>query len=248
MKKISIITVIYNAEKYIEETMQSVFNQTYKNIEYIIIDGGSTDKSMEIVNKYKERIDIIMSESDKGIYDAMNKGIKLASGDIINLLNAGDLYSNDECVSIVMQLFNNSTTSCVYGKARVICEDGMPLKRNGKEVILGNLNFGFMKLSHQALFYKKSLHKLVGFYDLKFKLVADRHFMAKVHFIEKIKFEYLDKVLIISLHGGASNDRFLRLKEDLKLHNEIEGIKVDSYINYIIKYVYTYWLIIRKQL
>jgi len=245
--KISIITVVYNAEQYIENTMQSVLNQDYSHIEYIIIDGSSTDNTMGIINLYRNKISIILSEPDKGIYDAMNKGIKLASGEVINLLNAGDLYSDNHCVTKVMNTFNQTpNTSCVYGKARVLHEDGTPLIRRGKPVILGDKRIGFMKLSHQSLFYKKDLHELVGYYDLKFKLVADRHFMAKAHFNKDIEFVYIDKILIVSLHGGASNERKLRLKEDLILYNEIHGHKVNHYVDYMLKYIYTIWLNFRN--
>ena len=103
--KISVITVCYNSEKTIEKTIQSVINQNFKNIEYIIIDGGSTDNTKKLINKYRNNISIIKSESDKGIYDALNKGIALSSGEIISILHSNDMFYNEETLTKVNKYF-----------------------------------------------------------------------------------------------------------------------------------------------
>ena len=99
-EKISVITICYNAEKTIERTIKSVLNQSYKNLEYIIIDGGSKDNTMKIVKRYKDKISSVISEPDNGIYDAMNKGVRIATGEWLNMMNAGDCYTNDEVLNL----------------------------------------------------------------------------------------------------------------------------------------------------
>src|ERR1700761_9527684 len=114
--KISIITVVYNNEKFIEDAINSVLSQDYKDIEYIIIDGASTDKTLQLVNKYSNNIKKIISEPDEGLYDAMNKGVNLAAGDVIGILNSDDIYYDNSIISEIMQVFkNNSEADAVYG-------------------------------------------------------------------------------------------------------------------------------------
>ncbi|HDY89306.1 MAG TPA: glycosyltransferase, partial [bacterium] len=121
---LSIITVTYNAEACLEKTIQSVINQTYKNIEYIIIDGGSSDKTLSIIKKYKKYIKYCISEPDKGIYDAMNKGIKIAKGDYINFLNAGDFYYENNVLSYLFDNLDKSV-DLLYGDSYLIDQNGV---------------------------------------------------------------------------------------------------------------------------
>ena len=127
--KFSIITVTYNAEKVLEDTIQSIVTQSYKNVEYIIVDGGSTDGTLSIVNKYKEHIHTLVSEPDKGLYDAMNKGLKLATGDYVWFLNAGDtLYTADTVQRIVASLKKKvSLPDVIYGETRIVDAEGRSL-------------------------------------------------------------------------------------------------------------------------
>ena len=113
--KISIITVTYNAEEFIEQCIRSVVGQSYKNIEYILVDGASSDSTLNIVQKYKNNINILISEVDQGIYDAMNKGIKLASGDVIGILNADDFFADQDVVANIVKSFTENVTDIVYG-------------------------------------------------------------------------------------------------------------------------------------
>ena len=122
--KFSIITVTYNAEKVLEDTIQSIVTQSYKNVEYIIVDGGSTDGTLTIVNKYKEHIHTIVSEPDKGLYDAMNKGIKLATGDYLCFLNAGDgLHEDDTLLRIVHSLTGTILPDVIYGETDIVDDE-----------------------------------------------------------------------------------------------------------------------------
>ncbi len=120
---VSIITVCLNSEKTIEQTIQSVINQTYPNIEYIIIDGKSTDRTLEIIDKYKGKISILVSESDEGIYDAMNKGLKLATGELIGIINSDDWYESDAVETIVNSFLADRNVQVIYGNMDVYDQD-----------------------------------------------------------------------------------------------------------------------------
>lgn len=123
--KFSIITVTYNAEKVLEDTIQSIVTQSYKNVEYIIVDGGSTDGTLAIVNKYREHIHTVVSEPDKGLYDAMNKGIKLATGDYLCFLNAGDgLHEDDTLLQIAHSLTRTILPDVIYGETDIVDSEG----------------------------------------------------------------------------------------------------------------------------
>jgi glycosyltransferase involved in cell wall biosynthesis len=153
--KISIITVVYNGEKHLEETIKSVINQTYKNIEYIIIDGGSTDGTIDIIKKYKDKINICVSEKDKGIYDAMNKGIDLVSGDWINFMNVGDSFYN---MSVIEDIFLNSNyvdIDVLYGNHKVVYPHRVRTVKAGN---ITNIWKG-SQFCHQSAFVASNIHK-----------------------------------------------------------------------------------------
>lgn len=164
----SIVTVVYNAEKLIEGTMESIFNQTCKDYEYIVIDGNSTDKSMSIIEKYSNKIDIIVSEPDKGIYDAMNKAIKLAKGRYLNFMNCGDFFADKTVLSYVVTLINddydviygNTIIDTVIGKYLVYPEE------------IEKAIYKHMPFCHQSVFVKTDTLKNNPF-DLKYRVVAD---------------------------------------------------------------------------
>jgi len=229
---ISVITVVRNGKKYIKETILSVLSQTYKNIEYIIIDGASTDGTIEIIKQYGDKIDYWISEKDNGIYEAMNKGIKIASGEIINFLNCGDLYENKFVVSEVMEIFKrNSKLSFVLGRGRFVNENNQPINIFRNKPLVTTLKFGrFDDCCHQAFFYKKSLHQEFGLYDLRYKICADRLFIQKIYASKKYQYFLLDKVLAIRRYDGLSRKPEAIL-ESKKLYDEIFG---KSLINYFL--------------
>lgn len=182
--KISIITVVYNGEKYLEKTIQSIIGQSYNNVEYIIIDGGSTDGTIDIIKKYEERIDYWVSEKDNGIYDAMNKGINLSSGEIIGIVNADDyLYLNT--LENINKCFNDRKVDFTYGDLDIIDLDGNFLNKTSS---LGIKNskyklFKQMPFLHPTMFIRKKVYDIIGLYDTKYKLSADYDFILKL--IEK---------------------------------------------------------------
>lgn len=167
---ITIITVVFNGENYIEETILSVINQTYDNVEYIIIDGGSTDGTLDIIKKYEQAIDYWVSEKDSGIYDAMNKGIQLATGDWINFMNAGDVFSTTAIATNFATKILNSKANLVYGTFNLVKDNGL-FEIKTKNLSKINLSiWGTRVFCHQALFVSRSL---ICKYSTKYKLKGE---------------------------------------------------------------------------
>lgn len=215
--KISVVTVSYNAEQEIESTMLSVINQTYPNLEYIIIDGGSKDRTIDIINKYKDRIAYMVSEPDKGIYDAMNKGIKAATGDWILFMNAGDsFYSNDVLDTFVPQIEDD--TVIAYGNMMVLL-DKYKYKFINNKHDLRNLK-SLSMLPHQATFTKLAYHKQHPF-DISFICAADYNFFYKAYFNDKCKFQYIP--IIVANFDGVSGLSSTQGKYALKEYPIIQG-------------------------
>jgi glycosyltransferase involved in cell wall biosynthesis len=178
---LSIITVCYNAEKFIESTIQSVLSQTYPHIEYIIVDGASKDNTMGVVEKYRSRIATVVSEKDKGLYDAMNKGMQLATGDYLLFLNADDVLSDKD---VIHQMFATCTDADVYyGEAMFMDENGVDIGLRSEQtphkvpdvLTWKSLKHG-MVVSHQAYVIRRSLSPL---YDLQYKVCADIDWMIR---------------------------------------------------------------------
>ena len=210
--KFSIITVTYNCEDLIETTLNSVLIQDFLNFEYIIVDGGSTDNTLKIIESYKDKIDIIISEPDKGIYDAMNKAIKLASGEYINFMNAGDTFIGNNIITTINNFLNQNNCSLAYGYART--------SYLNKELLIGNSDASKIKICHQAAFYKKDLHHKYGLYDLNYKIVSDRDFFAKLYtHHEPICF--VNTIIVDYMYDGLTTKNVLaRIYEDYMLDQQ----------------------------
>ena len=220
--KVSIITTVYNAKDTIRETIESVLSQNCKNIEYIIIDGGSTDGTLEIIREYEDKITKISSKPDKGIYDGLNQGILLASGDIIGFVHAGDLYENREVLEKVISTFKREQVDAIYGDlVYVNKEDTNIVIRYWKseEFSLSKLKYGWMP-PHPTFFLKRKLYEKHGCFDTNFKISADYDFMLRVLMNPENKVSYLPMVLCRMRVGGASNKSMNAMlqksKEDLK--------------------------------
>ncbi|WP_172917224.1 glycosyltransferase family 2 protein [Capnocytophaga canis] len=196
---ISIVTVSFNALKTIEQTILSVVNQTYPNIEYIIIDGGSTDGTVDIIKKYEDKIAYWVSEPDKGIYDAMNKGIEKASGEWINFMNSGDEFYNENVLRDVFLKENLKEVDVLYGDVVVKLPKKEVLK---KATPLQNIE-KWMVFCHQSTFVRTKLHR-ENFFNITYKICADYDFFLKLYRKRK-KFRYLSKVISKFLHGGVSD-------------------------------------------
>jgi len=203
--KVSIITVCYNAEKHIEETIQSVLSQDFNDLEYLLIDGGSNDSTVEIVNKYNSKIDFIISKKDEGMYDAMNKGIKLAKGELIGILNAGDLFVNEKVVSEIVNKIEEK--DAIYADLDYVNElntNKVIRKWKSGEFNFTNFKYGWMP-PHPTLFIRKKIYENFGMYRLDYKTAADYELMLRIFYKNECSAVYLNKVIVKMRVGGASN-------------------------------------------
>lgn len=207
----TVITVVYNGELYLEDTIKSVINQTYDNIEYIIIDGGSTDRTLDIIKKYEDQIDYWVSEKDAGIYAAMNKGIPLVTGKWINFMNAGDSFS-DESVLIDITKDLKDEDKIIYGDVVVQYD-----KEHTKLVKPNNLSLFYqgMPFCHQSCFIDSDLMKSRR-YDLTYKICADFHFFYSVYNADE-KFKYVHRTIALYDYNGISTDSPLSYIEQKKI-------------------------------
>lgn len=214
--KFSVITVTYNAEKVLEDTIQSVIAQTYHHVEYIIVDGDSKDNTPAIINRYKERIHKIISEPDKGLYDAMNKGISIATGDYLCFLNAGDSFHEDDTLQQIVHSINgNELPDILYGETAIVDKNGhfLRMRRLAAPEILTWESFKQgMLVCHQAFFPR---HTLVEPYDLKYRFSADFDWCIRImkrartlHNTHLTLIDYLEEGMTTRNHKASLGERF----------------------------------------
>ncbi len=197
--KVSIITVVYNGAATIEQTILSVLNQTYRNIEYIVIDGESTDGTQRVIEKYKQRITYYVSEKDDGLYDAMNKGIRRATGEIIGILNSDDWYENN-AVEKAVQYFAGHDAGILYGRLMLVYPDGS--QRLEHLLPLETLWYQ-ISVSHPTVFVKKCIYEKYGGFRTEYKIAADYELLLRLY-CEHIDFGFIDSVLTYFRVGGIS--------------------------------------------
>jgi glycosyltransferase len=205
--KITLITVTYNSEKYLSHCIESVQSQTYKNIEHIIIDGKSTDNTISIIKKYESKIAHWVSESDKGMYDAINKGIALATGEVIGILNSDDMLVSPDVIESIVKTFEEENVDSVYGDLEYV--DKEYTNRvfrvwKGKKYSRNLFKMGWMP-GHPTFYIKKSLIEKHGMYENHYYTAADYEFMARYLYKHKISSFYLPKMIVKMRMGGASN-------------------------------------------
>jgi glycosyltransferase involved in cell wall biosynthesis len=205
--KLSIITVCYNSAATIRDTIESVLSQDYADIEYIVVDGGSKDGTQAIVESYGHRISTFVSEPDKGIYDAMNKGVALAGGDIVGILNSDDFYEGPGVISSVVEAFQRCADSdVIFGD--VVFVNAPNLQKitrfyRGNRFAPWKLRFGWMP-PHPASFIRRAAYQRVGSYSLKYRISADYEFFVRFFLIHRLRYSYLSQVLVRMRSGGAS--------------------------------------------
>lgn len=204
--KISVITVTFNSAKTVADTLTSVAMQTHPDIEHLIIDGASNDGTVEIVRMLASTHTRLISESDRGIYDAMNKGIALASGEIIGFLNSDDFYANSEVLAKIADAFQDSAVDACYGDLVYVSQDNSRVVRywKSKPFTKGDFAKGWCP-AHPTFYIRKSLIERMGLFDQSYKMGVDVEFMMRYLECGKIRAVYLPQVLVRMRLGGASN-------------------------------------------
>ncbi|GKW07143.1 glycosyltransferase family 2 protein [Pectobacterium carotovorum] len=220
--KVSIITATYNSAKTISDTLKSLNTQTYPDIEYIIIDGGSKDNTLSLIKSSCSRVSVIVSEPDKGIYDALNKGILSATGDIIGFLHSDDFFAYPDAVKDIVDAMHESNADAVYGDLNYISStDNDVIVRKW---VSGGFDINKMKLGwmppHPTFYMKRSCYQRFGSFDLSYRISADYDSLLRYLWIHKITVKYIPKVIINMRVGGMSNrslsNMIMKTKEDVK--------------------------------
>ena len=223
--KVSIITATYNSAATLEDTIKSVLQQTYSNIEYIIIDGASKDNTLDIVKQYEpqfgERLKWL-SENDSGIYDAMNKGIKMATGEIVGILNSDDYFTSPDVIERMVATFDDQSLDAVYGDIHFI-RDGKPEKcvryYSSKRFRPFWLRFGFMP-AHPSFYCRREVFEKAGLYKIDYKIGSDYEMMVRLFMVHKIRAKYLPIDFVTMRTGGTSTknvkSRLQLIKDDVR--------------------------------
>ena len=232
--KVSIITVVFNNATTIGDAIDSVLKQTYPNIEYIVIDGASTDGTVKIIKSYGDKITTFISEPDSGLYDAMNKGINKATGDIVGILNSDDFYVDEQVIETVVDAFEQNNVDAIFADLVVVNPDN--LKKtvrhySSKAFHPRKFAYGWMP-AHPTFFVKKSCYDTYGLYKTDYKIAADYELLTRFLYRHYISYHYLEKVIIKMRTGGVSTQN---LKSNWVLNKEIvracseNGIKTNMF-------------------
>lgn len=234
---ISLITVSYNSITTIKDTINSVLTQTYPNIEYIIVDGSSTDGTVELIRSLGNRITKFVSEPDNGVYDAINKGIRLATGDIVGILNSDDFFYDNTVIEKVCECLNHENTDAVFGDVQFFnpSKPGNIVRYySSGNFKTSKFKFGFMP-AHPSFYAKRELFEKLGYYKTDYEIAADFELLLRFLLINSIKYKYLEMPFVSMRTGGLSNRSF---KSNFTLNKEIlrackeNGIKTNYFYIY----------------
>jgi len=232
--KISIITATYNSATYLADCLASVNNQTYQNIEHVIVDGASTDNTLEIINATPNRVTKIISEPDNGIYDAMNKGIKLATGDVIGILNSDDFYTSNDIIEKIVKVFKIKNIDSVYGNLDFV------IPENTRKVIRHWRSSSFKQNSfkkgwhppHPTFFVRREVYENYGLFDTSLHVSSDLELMLRFLEKHKIKTYFLDETMVKMRYGGESTGslkKIIRGNRNIMKAFKKNGIKVSPF-------------------
>jgi len=230
--KISIITVCFNSDRTIKETIESVLEQNYANIEYIIIDGGSEDKTISIIESFGTSIYKIISEKDDGYYDALNKGLALVSGGVVGILNSDDVLSDNGIISSIVKSFENNQVDIVWGDV-VFIDKKNKVKRlySGRDISPSSFNNGIMP-PHPSVFIKKNCYEKFGYFNTKYRIAADYDLLLRFLKLNNLRYFYMPKVLVKMKLGGVSNRSFSNVallnKEIYEIHKS-NGVPISIF-------------------
>lgn len=233
--RISVITVVFNNVDHISGAIESVLSQDYPLIEHVIIDGGSTDGTIDVIKKYEDQISVFLSEPDDGIYNAMNKGVALATSDVIGILNSDDFYQNEYVLADVVKVFEqNPGVDMVLGNVDFVSSSNLdhPVRLySSYNFVPWKMRFGFMP-AHPATFIRRSAYEKIGQYKNNYKIAADFEFFVRAFLVRKCKYTKINKTLVRMREGGVSTSglksHWVITKEELKALHE-NGI----YSNYL---------------
>jgi glycosyltransferase involved in cell wall biosynthesis len=232
--KVSIITVCYNSKDFIQHAIDSVLNQTYSNIEYIIIDGNSSDGTVDIINSYGEKISKFVSEKDNGIYDAMNKGLSFVTGDVVGILNSDDFYISNTIISEIVDQFNATVCDALFADLIFVDRNNTDKQVRywkSKPYISGSFKQGWHP-SHPTFFVKNEFYKNFGLFNCSLKLAADFELMLRFIVKHQAKTFYYDKPIVKMRMGGASTKGLSNLvKQNIECVKsfKINGLKVSIF-------------------
>lgn len=223
--KVSIITSCFNREKTIRDSIESVLGQDYPDIEYIVVDGASTDSSVRIINEYKDRLALFISEPDKGMYEGINKGVRRATGDLIGLLHSDDILYAPDTISRLVKRFEETKADLVYGNGLFV--DYNHLDKVIRRWISGpysrnKVKWGWLPL-HPTVYIRRDRFKELGYYDESYQIAADSDFLVRYLYQNRLKVSYLDEYIVRMRMGGVSTsfDKTIqKWKEDFRMYKD----------------------------
>lgn len=243
--KLSIITVTYNSERTLRDTMESILSQTFQDFEYIIVDGASKDATLDIIREYEPRFQGKMryvSEPDKGIYDAMNKGFAMATGDIIGTLNSDDFYTSDDVLQAVVDGFAGEYVDAVYADIHFVNTDDLTkcVRYYSSSVFRPwMMRFGMIP-AHPSFYCRKAVYDQYGSFDTTYRIAADFEILLRLIFIHRIRTRYVKKDFVTMRLGGASTTGYgswsLIMKEHLQIMKR-HGVVTNRFL-LSLRYIY----------
>ena len=229
---VTVVTVVYNNVKHVRDAILSVISQEYPHIQHVVIDGGSTDNTVEIIQEYSSQISVFLSEPDKGMYDALNKGIARSCGDIVGFLHSDDLFRDPNVLENIVTAFNDPEVDVAYGDLNYVsASDPNRVIRRWRSGSFSprKLAWGWMP-PHPTLFLRRSLYEQIGGFNTRYRIAADYDHILRVFSRQNLKSEYIPQVLVKMRVGGLSNRSFRNIvqksKEDYRVlkENNIGGI------------------------